>query len=64
MAVRSFQRDGGAEGAIAEFQTAIRLEPDNYEAYDYLSLTYRLDGRLKEAIEVYEEAAEAGTTKR
>jgi tetratricopeptide (TPR) repeat protein len=49
---------GGLEGAIAEFQTAIRLEPDNSEAYDYLSLAYRLDGRLEEAIEVYQEAAE------
>jgi Tfp pilus assembly protein PilF len=49
---------GELERAIAEFQTAIRLEPDNDEAYEYLSLAYRLDGRLEEAIEVYEEAAE------
>jgi Flp pilus assembly protein TadD len=53
----------GLEGALAEFRTAIRLEPDNEEAYDYLSLAYRLDGRLEEAIEVYEEAAEVNPGK-
>jgi tetratricopeptide (TPR) repeat protein len=54
----AFKEVRGVEGAIAEFQKAIRLEPDNDEAYEYLSLAYRLDGRLEEAIEVYEEAAE------
>jgi tetratricopeptide (TPR) repeat protein len=50
---------GGLEGAIAEFQRAIELEPGNAGAYRHLSLAYKLGGRPDDAIAAYQKAAEA-----
>ncbi len=49
----------GLEEAIAEFRQAVQWEPGNAEAYRYLSLAYKLDGRLEDAIATYQKGTEA-----
>jgi tetratricopeptide (TPR) repeat protein len=46
---------GGLPGAIAEFQTALRIDPDFAEAhYNLASLLEQLPGRMPDAIAEYE----------
>ena len=47
---------GHLDGAIPEFQAALRINPDYAEAHYNLGLAYRQQGRLDEAIREYQAA--------
>ncbi len=54
---RSFAADGNGDGAIAEYTTYLRLEPDDVPALLQLGGVYIAVQRLAEAIPVFERAA-------
>jgi tetratricopeptide (TPR) repeat protein len=43
-------------GDLEEFQTLVRLMPNNAEAHNHLGFAYKILGRYKEAIASYKEA--------
>ena len=49
-------RTGKIEGAIAQFQQALRIKSDYAEAHKNLGITLEKAGRVPEAIQHYEQA--------
>ncbi len=49
---------GKTEEAIGEYQTAIRLSPDDPVLYEALALLFEKEGRFSEAIALYERSLE------
>jgi superkiller protein 3 len=52
----AYKEAGNVEGAIAEFQRALELEPDNAEAHANLGLIFIDQGRFAEAVPEFEAA--------
>ncbi len=52
------QREQLLEQAVNEFQTALRHDPGNPDAYNQLGEVYRMQGRLQEADEAFSKAIE------
>lgn len=52
-------REQALQAAIAEFETALRLDPTVHEAYAGLSQAYKLRGMSNKEVEVWQQAAQA-----
>lgn len=51
--------DENSDGAIATYQEQLSVDPNNFEAYNYLGLTLYDSGHLSEAIAAYQLAVQA-----
>lgn len=51
-----FYQDGNVAGAVKEFQTAIRLNPDNANVHNSLGVCYGVEGSLEDALRAFEAA--------
>jgi tetratricopeptide (TPR) repeat protein len=52
----AYAKKGQNDGAIREYQTALKLKPDFVDAYNNLGLAYADQGRTDEAINEYQKA--------